>query len=49
MIPAGCETDILRRLAELPFLDRLELAAVSGRSRGAVYEAIAKLTAWGMA
>ena len=29
MIPAGCETDILRRLAELPFLDRLELAAVS--------------------
>ena len=48
MIPAGCETDILRRLAELPFLDRLELAAVSGRSRGAVYEAIAKLTAWGM-
>ena len=48
MIPAGCETDILRRLAELPFLDRLELAAVTGRSRGAVYEAIAKLTAWGM-
>ena len=48
MIPAGCETDILRRLVELPFLDRLELAAVSGRSRGAVYEAIAKLTAWGM-
>ena len=48
MIPAGCETDILRRLAEMPFLDRLELAAVSGRSRGAVYEAIAKLTAWGM-
>ena len=48
MIPAGCETDILRRLAELPFLDRLELAAVSGWSRGAVYEAIAKLTAWGM-
>ena len=48
MIPAGCETDILRRLVELPFLDRLELAAVSGRSRGAAYEAIAKLTAWGM-
>ena len=48
MIPAGCETDILRRLVELPFLDRLELAAVSGRSRGAAYEAIAKLTVWGM-
>ena len=49
MIPAGCEKDILRGLAEMPFLDRLELAALTGRSRGAVYEAIAKLTAWGMA
>ena len=48
MIPAGCEAGMLRRLAEMPFLDRLELAAVSGWSRGAVYEAIAKLTAWGM-
>jgi len=27
----------MRRLAELPFLDRLELVAVSGWSRGAVY------------
>ena len=48
MIPAGCDTDILRRLAEMPFLDWLELAAVTGWSRGAVYEAIAKLTAWRM-
>ena len=48
MTRTGCDTDILRRLAEMPFLDRLELAAQTGRSRGAVYEAIAKLTAWGM-
>ena len=48
MIPAGCETDILRRLAELPFLDRLELAAVSGWSRGAVYAAMDRLQQRGM-
>ncbi len=48
MTHTDCEREVLRRLAEMPFLDRLELAAVTGRSRGAVYEAIAKLTAWGM-
>ena len=48
MIPAGCETDILRRLAELPFLDRLDLAAVSGWSRGAVYAAMDRLRQRGM-
>ena len=48
MTAAGCEADILRRLAEMPFLDRLELAALSGWSRGAVYGAIRKLEAWGM-
>ena len=26
----------------MPFLDRLEMVAVSGRSRGAVYEAVRK-------
>ena len=26
--------ELLRRLARLPFLDRLELAALTGRSRG---------------
>ena len=26
----GCEGELLRRLAEMPFLDRMELAAVSG-------------------
>ena len=48
MIPAGCEAGMLRRLAELPFLDRLELAAVSGRSRGAVYAGVDRLQQRGM-
>ena len=43
MIPAGCQAEALRRLAELPFLDRLELASVSGWSRGAVYRAVSGL------
>ena len=34
-----CEGELLRLLATMPFLDRLEMAAVSGRSRGAVYDA----------
>ena len=48
MIPAGCEIATLRRLAELPFRDRLELAAVSGWSRGAVYAGVISSEAWGM-
>ena len=43
-----CEADALRRLADMPFLDRLELAALSGWSRGAVYQAVARLEEWGM-
>ena len=43
MRPAGSERELLRVLAAMPFLDRLELAAVTGRSRGAVYEAVARL------
>ncbi len=43
------ERDLLRLLAEMPFLDRLEAAAVSGWSRGAVYAAVAKLEREGMA
>ena len=39
MKPGGCEEELLRALAEMPFLDRLEMVAVSGWSRGAVYEA----------
>ena len=43
MIPAGCETDMLNRLAEMPFLDRLELVALCRRSRSAVYGSMDKL------
>ena len=44
----GCEGEALRRLAEMPFLDRLELAALTGRSRGAVYAAMDRLQQRGM-
>ena len=43
-----CEADTLRRLADMPFLDRLEMAALTGRSRGAVYDAVARLESRGM-
>ena len=43
-----CEADALRRLADMPFLDRLELAALTGWSRGAVYQAVGKLEREGM-
>ena len=43
MKPDGCERELLRRLASMPFLDRLEMAAVSGRSRGAVYGAVDRM------
>ena len=43
-----CEADALRRLADMPFLDRLELAAFTGWSRGAVYDAVARLEREGM-
>ena len=49
MRPDGCEAELLRRLASMPFLDRLEMAAVSGRSRGAVYEAADRLEEAGLA
>ena len=45
----GCEGEVLRRLAAMPFLDRLEMAAVTGRSRGAVYEAVGRLESEGLA
>ena len=47
MRPAGCEAEILRALASMPFTDRMDLAAVSGWSRGAVYEAVDRLDAGG--
>ena len=48
MRPDGCERELLRRLASMPFLDRLEMAAVSGRSRGAVYEAVDRMEREGL-
>ena len=47
MRPEGCEADLLRALAAMPFLDRLEMVSVTGWSRGAVYEAVEKLAAGG--
>ena len=43
MTPAGCTGELLRRLAAMPFLDRLEMVAVSGWSRGAAYPAVEAL------
>ncbi len=40
--------DLLRLLGEMPFLDRLEAAAVSGWSRGAVYASCAALEEAGL-
>ena len=37
------EGELLRLLARMPFLDRLEMAALAGRSRGGVYEAAGRL------
>ena len=48
MTPERCEADALRRLADMPFLDRLELAAFTGWSRGAVYDAVSRLENRGM-
>ena len=48
MIPAGCELDILLRLAEMPFLDRLELVALCRRARSAVYGSMERLAERGM-
>ena len=47
MKPEGCEADLLRALSGMPFLDRLEMVAVCGWSRGAVYEAVEKLESGG--
>ena len=41
--------ELLRLLADMPFLDRLEAVAVSGWSRGAVYGAVRRLEDEGLA
>ena len=48
MRSAGCEGELLRRLAWTPFLDRLEMVCLSGWSRGAVYEAVQRLEQGGL-
>ena len=47
MRPAVCEAEMLRLLAGMPFLDRLEMVALSGWSRGAVYGAVERLESGG--
>ena len=39
----GCQGELMRLLAEMPFLDRQDMTAVSGRSRGSVYESVRRL------
>ena len=46
MSPEGAE--LLARLAAMPFLDRLELAALAGRSRSAVFRRVAALERSGL-
>ena len=48
MRPEGCEPDLLRALASMPFLDRQEMVAVSGWSKAAVREAVEKLETGGL-
>ena len=43
----GCEAQTLRALAEMPFLDRTEMVAVTGWSKAAVHEAVDKLDSGG--
>ena len=47
MRPEGCEAELLRALAWMPFLDRTEMVAVTGRSKGAIYEAVDRLETGG--
>ena len=49
MSPAASPLELLRLLAEMPYLDRLEMVAISGRSRGAVYEGVRRLEQAGLA
>ena len=48
MTSTNSQADALRLLSIMPFLDRLELAALRGWSRGAVYHAISRLEDRGM-
>ena len=48
MRTVSLETELLGLLAQAPFLDRQEMAAISGGSRGAVYEAARRLEEGGL-
>ena len=48
MRPASLETELLGMLAQAPFLDRLEMVYLSGRSRSVVYEAVERLEQEGL-
>ena len=48
-LPSQGQADLLRLLAQMPFLDRLEMAALAGRSRGGVYQAADRLEEAGLA
>ena len=48
MSAASLETGLLGLLAQAPFLDRQEMACISGGSRGAVYEAVHRLEEGGL-
>ena len=48
MRPATLETGLLELLAQAPFLDRQEMACISGGSRGAVYEAVHRMEEGGL-
>ena len=49
MSAVSLETGLLELLAQAPFLDRQEMACISGGSRGAVYEAVHRLEEGGLA
>ena len=49
MSAASLETGLLGLLSQAPFLDRQEMACISGGSRGAVYEAARRLEEGGLA
>ena len=48
MSPERLDAQILRALADMPFLNRQEMVAVTGRSRGAVHEAVDRLESGGL-
>ena len=48
MSTGGCQGELLRLLAYMPFLDRLDMAAMSGRSRSVVYSATGGLEKAGL-